>query len=239
MSETNNNSSMKNLGYVLVIVGILALVASYFLVFSKYNTKIDTIDGEIDTLNVKYNELVNKNNNKDQVLKQTEEANSEFDEILAKFDGGVTYQSEIMDAYNMTQKLQVKVPNLSLAPVADAYVFGALPSSNPNGGSGSGLSEYTGKMMTYSINTVSTYDKMKEILSDISNTKGKRKTITAVSFTYNSTKQEVEMSINAVEYAITGGDRVQSKVEIPSYIQSSTNIFYNEIIKNQTPATTN
>ena len=38
MSENGNN--MNNLRYVFVLIGVLALLASYFLVFTKYNTKI-------------------------------------------------------------------------------------------------------------------------------------------------------------------------------------------------------
>ena len=41
MSENRNN--MNNLRYVFILIGVLALLASYFLVFTKYNTKISDI----------------------------------------------------------------------------------------------------------------------------------------------------------------------------------------------------
>lgn len=231
MSETNNNSMMKNLKYVFLLIGILALVASYFLVFTKYNKKVDDIKPEITSLQVRYAELVDKNNNKDAIVTKTEETNKEVEKVMSKFDGGITYQSVIMDTYNMTQDLEIQIPSLSLTPVADEYAFGQLPSTNPNGSSSAALAEYKGLIMTYNITSLGTYDQMKTTINSLLNANGKRKVPTTISFSYESTKQEVAMSIAVSEYAIAGGDRVQSEVKIPAYMKSTPNVFYNDTLK--------
>lgn len=231
MNEAGNSSVSKNLKYILVLLGVLALVLSYFLVYRKYNTKIEDIKPVIEELQAKCDDLEAKNDNKANIEKLTQEAETAYAEVLAKFDGGLSAQAEIMDAYNMGQRLQIKVPTLSLSDAAVVYTFGQIQTSNPNGGVGGVSTEYAGSALTYSISTIGTYDQMKQTLNYIMQEEGKRKVPTAVSFAYDSTSQQVALSVNVIEYAVTGGDRVQKEVVIPGYVQSVPNVFYNEVIK--------
>lgn len=231
MSETSKSSISNNLKYILVLLGVVALVLSYFLVFTKYNTKTEDIQDEIDSLQEKCDDLEAKNSNKAKIETKTKEAEEKYESILKEFDGGVTYQSQIMDAYNMGQRLQIQVPALSLSLAAPVYTFGQIASSNPNGGLGGVSAEYSGEAMAYTIETVGTYDQMKQTLNYIMNEEGKRKVPNTITFAYDSSTQQVSMSINITEYAVSGGDRVQKEVEIPDYVKSTTNVFYNEAIK--------
>lgn len=231
MNEAGNSSVSKNLKYILVLVGVLALVASYFLVYREYNTKIEDIKPTIEELQTKCDDLEAKNDNKANIEKQTQEAEAKYAEILTKLDGGLSYQAEIMDAYNMGQKLQIKVPTLSLSPEAVVYTFGQIPTSNPNGGVGGASTEYSGVAMSYALSTIGTYDQMKQTLNYIMQEEGKRKVLDAVTFAYDSATQQVALSIKVTEYAVTGGDRVQKEVVIPEYAKSVPNVFYNEVIK--------
>lgn len=231
MNEAGNSSVSKNLKYILVLVGVLALVLSYFLVYRKYNTKIEDIKPVIDELQAKCDDLEAKNDNKANIEKLTQEAEVAYAELLAKFDGGLSAQAEIMDAYNMGQRLQIKVPTLSLSAEAVAYTFGQIQTSNPNGGVGGVSTEYSANAMTYTLSTIGTYDQMKQTLNYIMQEEGKRKVPNSISFAYDSSTQQVALSIKVTEYAVAGGDRVQKEVVIPEYVQSVPNVFYNEVIK--------
>lgn len=231
MNEASKNSISKNLKYILVLVGVVALVLSYFLVYQKYSGKSEDIQAEIDSLELKCEDLETKNNNKAAVEEKTKEAEAEYESLIKKFDGGVTYQSEIMDNYNMGQKLQIQVPTLQLGQLETMYTFGQLASSNPNGGTGGVNAGYSGVSMTYSITTIGTYDQMKQTLNYIMNEEGKRKVPITIAFAYDSANQLVALNVSLKEYAITGEDRTQQEVVVPGYAQSTTNVFYNEIIK--------
>lgn len=230
MSETNKNSTMGNMKYVLIIIGIVAIVLSYFLVYSKYNKKISNIDKVIDTLEVRKDDLESKNGNKDLVVSNMEKVNNEYETLLKKFSSDITYQSQIMDKYNMSQALGIQLPVLGLTEVAEEYTFGQIATSNPNGGVGGMSADYKGVVMTYSISTLGTYAQMTDTIKYLLNENGKRKVPLTISFTYDSTTQQVALIISAKEYAVVGGDRKVPEISIPGSPKSVPNIFYNEII---------
>ena len=87
MSENGNN--MNNLRYVFILIGVLALLASYFLVFTKYNTKINDISDEIKTLKTERDRLKELDANKDNIKSQTASLESDIDKELSKYDGGL------------------------------------------------------------------------------------------------------------------------------------------------------
>lgn len=227
MEESKNNGMMKNLKYVFVLVGVVAMVLAYFLVFNGYSDKADDLDSEIDELKGQYETLqqkAKKFNEKD-VKAYAEECDAEYEEVMKKFDGGISYQSQIMDTYNMTQALDIQIPSLNMSSVADVadteredIVF--LTGQN-----------YVEKIMTYQINTVTTYDKMKDVIKYILEFDGKRKVPTSISFNYDTTEQKVAIAFSVSEYAIAGEDRDVSDVKVLPYATGSTNIFYNEAIK--------
>lgn len=226
MSENGNN--MNNLRYVFILIGVLALLASYFLVFTKYNTKISDISDEIKTLRTERDRLKELDANKDNIKSQTASLESDIDKELSKYDGGLSYKAEIMDTYDMTQDLKVDVNSLTLNAKEVPYTFGQLASVNPNGGS-SDVGKYTSESMSYDISTNGTYDQMKQIIKYIIDTKGKRKALKTISISGGG-QEELNMTVSLTEYAIAGEGREIQKVEIPDYEQSTNNLFFNQVI---------
>ena len=233
MSENTGGQGNKNLKYVFLLVGVAALLLSYFLVFTKYNTKISDIATEIDGLQIRYDDLSIKESNKQNIIDKTEEANSNVSSLLSRFDGGITYQSEIMDNYELAEKMQIDLASITLTPTTDVYSFGQLASSNPNGGVGGLSTDYIGVSTAYTITVTGSYEQMKDILKEIRNNTSKRKAITGVQFAYNTEDNSSAVVINVNEYAIKGEGREQSKVTMPTINTSTTNIFYNSIIKSE------
>lgn len=218
---------MKNLKYVFVLVGVVAMVLAYFLVFSGYSDKADELDSEIDELKSQYTALQQKaaKFNKNDVEAYVAECDKVYDTVMGEFDGGISYQSQIMDTYNMTQKLDIQIPSLSMSAVTDVVDAEREDITFLTG------QNYVEKIMTYQINTETTYDKMRDVIRYILEFDGKRKVPTSISFSYDTTEQRVALSFSISEYAIAGEDRDVSEVKVLPYATGSTNIFYNEAVK--------
>lgn len=216
MNEKKSNQNLGSLKYLLVLVGVIALVASYFLVFSKYRTENEEIEAEIEELQERCDDLELKNRNKDTVLKNTEENNEKIEEILSKFDGGLSYQAEIVDLQNFINDNEgIDVPTLTIAAPTDVYTF---------------VNGNIGKAITYNYASTGTYDQMKEAIKYFSEYKGKRKVPSSIAFVYDYAEQKVTLSFSVTEYAVTGEGREQKTVSIPEYTKGNLNIFYDEVI---------
>ena len=47
MEETKNSALQQNMKYILILIGVVALILSYFMGYSKYQTNISDINDEI------------------------------------------------------------------------------------------------------------------------------------------------------------------------------------------------
>lgn len=230
------NGNSKNLGYMLVLLGIVLVAVSYMFVYKKTNQKIDEIDAEISTLKTRQKQLKRLEADRKNMLKNKAEAEEDYEELIKGFDGDITYQSEIMDAYEMTQEFDVEITRLALTPFTEVYSFGGIPSSNPNGGTGGADPSYIGKMESYNMSARADYDTTKEILEYFIDGKapyredGKRKVISSVTLSPNKAAQTVDVDLSINEYAIVGDDREMTEVPEYEYPTSTPNIFWGDEI---------
>lgn len=225
MNESKNNSIMNSLHYILILVGVLALVLSYFLVYSKYSDKLDTIKGEIKTLKEQRDDLETKDKNSAKVLAKTEDNKLEIEKRFKEFNGNLSCQNEIMDAYNITQKYpDVQVGALSMDDVTPGYEFGQV------GNSAGALSDYTAEYMKYTIKTGSSSDKIAEILRDIRDEEHTRKVFGGISISVDVDKNLVVMETTVFEHAVLGADRTFYEQTIPDYLKGREDIFLNSVI---------
>lgn len=222
--------SKKNLGYILALLGIVLVALSYFLVFTKYNEKCDSIDSELEGLRARRDQLEAMNSTKDEIVTATETAKTDRAELLKKYAAGITLESKVMDTYNMAKELNIKVPTLAMAVPVEEYTFGAIATSNPNGGTVANDENLSGKSMQYSISTIGTYEQMKEIVKYFTDTKGYRRVPDSIVITYDSGTEDVSMAITAKEYVITGDNREFVSPEVPGYVKGIGNIFYNQVL---------
>lgn len=218
MNETNNSSSSNgNIKYIFLLIGIVALVASYMLVTSKYTKINKDLTAEIETLDDRYKDLKNKVANEASVKAKTEENYKAAEEIYDKFDGKLSVQAAIMDTYNLKIDKKVDIPALNVTQPATAFEF-----ANGN----------VGNSMSYTFSTTGDYQQMKDVLKYFGDYKGKRKVPTSVSFTYDEIGQKVTLNLNVSEYSIEGEGRKQIPVTVPEYAVGKENIFFSEILVN-------
>lgn len=213
MNETKKSASVGSLKYIFILIGIVVALLSYVLVYNKYTPINEDLTSEIKDLKDRRDELENKKKNKENVEANTKENNEKFDEILAKFDGGLSYQAEIMDIFYHRKDEKVKIDALSYAAPTDISTFS-------NG--------YVGKSMTYDYSVVSTYDQMKDILEYFRLYTEKRKVPNTISFQYDPNTHNITTTFNVKEYAIAGEGKEVLPTREPSCSTGTNNIFYDQ-----------
>ena len=250
-----NSSSLKeNTGVLVLLIGILALIASYFLGFTSFNDKNSELSAKIESLEAKRDGLKADYANKSEYEKKTKEFDEKYEKILKEFDTTLTNESQIMDLYNMQLKNNVMVTAASLAMPEETYAFdGSLTTTDMTAqnqtvdANGNPVqadpiitttaidSSYRGVSCEESFSMSGSYGDIKTSLKDIVGS-NKRRVPTSISISYDSTEEKIICSVTASEYAITGDDRKQNKVEIPSSATGRDNLFFNGIGVQATPA---
>lgn len=236
MNESNNNSSLaKNIGPILLILGIVAVFLSYWLVYRKYDEKTTTVKDEIKTLEARRNDLRTLDAGKKAIQEKTEAAEKVCDKVLAEFDGDVAQKQIIMDIYNITQDVNQKsgkellVPKLELSEATEPYVFGGATDAEAGTDSTTsvitGGSEYTTKDIQYTVTTYGDYEQLKETLRDYIQFDKKRKVVNNIQVTFDTQYNLLKTEITVDEYAVLGEGRELTMPDVPQYDMSATDIF--------------
>lgn len=241
------NSSLKdNAGVLVLLLGLLACVASYFLGFTSYNDKNSELSANIESLEQKRDALKADYAKKDEYEQKTKEFDKKYEETLAEFDTTLTNESQVMDIYNMELKNNVLVTVARLNEPAETYAFdGSLTTSemlaqlqtvDANGNvvqanlitTTSIDPSYRGVSCDEEFNMQGAYGDIKTSLKDIAYG-DKRRVLKSVNITYDGTTEKIKCEVKAAEYAITGDDRKQNNVDIPSSAVGRENLFFDGI----------
>lgn len=99
---------------LLGLIGILAVVASYFLVYQPNIETAEALEQENSELQARVNDLSSKMANKDSYVEQTEEMNREMDTILSRFPVDVREEDAILLAINQELIAPMMISNVSI-----------------------------------------------------------------------------------------------------------------------------
>ncbi|SEQ07884.1 hypothetical protein SAMN02910289_01212 [Lachnospiraceae bacterium RM5] len=234
------------IGYIVIIIGVVALVLSYVMVFSKYKTKNDDLKTKITEKQAELDDYNSKNTNLKKVVKDTKENNERFEKVLSRFDGGLSYEAEICDAIKIAENDDVIFDGIKFDGDESTlvYQFGNDTKVVDENGDPASLTTvavvdstnvstdekdsdtYLGKSIVYTLTGKGTYENSLESLRNIENTSGKRKVLKGLSFTYDVLADEMAYEATFVEYAVTGNGREPYAFTIPTYSKGLANIFY-------------
>lgn len=226
-----NDEVMKKYGKLIyILVGIAALVISYVFGFNKLLASNDDINSEISDLQTKYNNLNADYSNKAKYIKDTKSIKKDYETMLKKFDAGITDESILVDSEDFETKLGVSVTSMTLQDIVEGYQFGQVQSHNPaDAGALSGMdSGYKGISSTYTMTAAGTYKQIFDLLETFKNG-NKRKVPTGLTFTYDATNEKVTCALDMAEYAIKGGDRKMSDIQIKQSNEGQGNIFFSQL----------
>ena len=99
---------------LLGLIGILAVVASYFLVYQPNMEATEALEQENSELQARVNDLSSKMANKDSYVEQTEEMNREMDTILSRFPVDVREEDAVLLAINQELIAPMMISNVSI-----------------------------------------------------------------------------------------------------------------------------
>lgn len=119
--------------FLLCLVGSLLLVfLAYYFGFRNFSDKTSSLESEISTLQVKYNDLKDKSDNIPKYKQDTENYSRIFEGGLAGYDSGFSQKATLMFTTELEAQLGVWVRTVSMPDAALVYTFGNVVSSNPS-----------------------------------------------------------------------------------------------------------
>lgn len=229
MEEIKNNSNIK---YVLILIGLVALALSYFLGYKGYQTDISDIKDEISSLEARYNDLKTKESKRKEYENDKKEADEKFEEILSKYDAGLSTKRIIMDCHNIASSSSLSLTSLSLSEPKLFWAFGTEKKDGKVNNKDINTYEMMASARTYSIQATGTYNNIKDLLDKIMSEKSKRRVPVSISFAFDPTLNTTSCNVSITEYAVIQNDRKETESIIPNYTQGIENIFFNSLAPN-------
>lgn len=113
---------------LLIVLGILALVISWQLIYRNNQTKTEEINAQNEELQKTVDRLEILNGKRPEYIAETERMKTEGDAVIDSFSSGVQVEDQVMYLYNMelVDANDVRVPNVSLQPAQIVPYAGTL-----------------------------------------------------------------------------------------------------------------
>lgn len=238
MDEKKPSFIEQNLKYIMIVIGILALVVSYFLFYSPKQSDINDIQDEIDSLESRYEDLKAKEKKRDQYIKDTEEAKAKRDNYLSFFAKGNFTKRQIMDYDTLATTTQVTLSTISFGKEGNAYAFGTAEHDGKFDKKAETLPEIYTTSKEYSLEVVGTYDNVLEFIRQVTENTKRRTSINSVSFSFDSALNTITANIRVAEYCLNGTDpelfgedgKNYTVVTIPVFATGVNNIFFTTLV---------
>ena len=206
-----------NIKLLLVIFAVAALGLTYMYVFKPNMEDKDSIKAQADQLEVKYNDLQAKKAHEAEYKQQIADNEIEFGEIVGKFPADLNQETEVMFVKSLDKDQGVYKMDIQNASFSQDQVFYTL-----------GESGYECITNTIPLSYKGSYEGIKDLmvyLMDQENGFKYRMSVDSVNIAYNESDETYSGSVNLLQYAIKGEDRVPEKpvVDVPKGVE---NIFH-------------
>lgn len=107
--------SKRDILLLVILLGILAVVCSYFLVFQPTMEKADALEQENSELQARINDLSSKMENKESYIAETESMNREMDLVFKEFPVDVKEEDSILLAINQELIAPMLISSISIS----------------------------------------------------------------------------------------------------------------------------
>ncbi len=198
----------RDLGVIMILVGILAIFLTYQVYFTDMQTQVEALQTEQKSLKSQITELQPVVDSAEFYQDEMERFQEEVEDMMDEYPVNVIYEDGIMYIVGLTDELDVQIPSLT---VSEATVSNSVEGTGILEGKTYQLLKAT-ETMTY---TAADYDTVKELLDYIYADENSKKTITSVSMTFDSTSGEIAGSLNISVFAMTDGTRTYEEVDLP------------------------
>ena len=199
-----------------VVIAVLILGAAYKFFYSEDIAKAESVQNEINTLQVRVDELNQKNANRPMYEAGITESDDIIDTILTLYGPGNTPEKTIMLVVDMCNKIGIKVPNVSF--MDDSRVF-ASEAQNENG---EPKIQIFKSGMALSVN--GGYTQIKKLM-DYINSYPERMNVENFTESFDSNSGRLVLTMNVNMYSVKDDNHVYEAPVVEDIEIGSTNIF--------------
>lgn len=198
----------RDLGVIMILVGVLSIFLVYQMSFTKMQTEVETLQAEQKTLKTQIDELQPIVDNAPFYQSEMERFLSELDEIMEEFPVRILYEDGIMYVVELEEEVNVEVGSFTATEssvVSTIEGIGSLLGHN-----------YALSSASLSFNyTVEDYAAMKEFLNYIYSDDNNKRNITSVSMAFDTETGEINGTISIGMFAMSDGLRQYTEQELP------------------------
>ena len=209
--------SQSNAKILLTLLGILLIVGAVFLVVRPKKEAIDTLKGEINELQARYDDLCEKEKHKDEFLQETADFNKHFDEVLVDYPADLNQESTVMFLKGCEEANEYENLSVALPRPSTYYVLGEGAADATTDASSLESDSYVVETESYTISYQGSYDGLKDYLKYIADYKY-RLNISQINIAYaqdaEQPVQECSGSLTLNAFSISGPNRTPDKPSV-------------------------
>jgi uncharacterized protein YsxB (DUF464 family) len=230
---------------IIVVIGSVAVLLSYFLVFKSMSDKNKALMSENLQLTARIADLQTKKANEAQYVSETERLNQEVADILTDYPSYLQIENGIMDVVGLEERTDADVPAVTIAdPVSVAVSTASAAAASDTADTaaaetaeGQVEASVASQYYLYDVNTnlsySATYDGMKDLLNEITQEQDK-KSISTFTATLDLTSGEISGALSYESYFIFGQDKDYVPADIPNIKHGTKDIFGSTGVKSAT-----
>ena len=203
--------SKSNIKILLFIAAVAILGLTYMYVFRENMDTAESIQAEVDSLQVRYDDLKAKEKDRDMYVAETERLNGLFQERLAYFPATLDQEISVMFIKGIEKdegNLQFAVNSVGLGEPETFYTLGSSANTEETAAGG-----YQCMTAAFPIQYEGSYEGLKDFMDYIMGYKY-RMNLSTINITYDSQNDIYSGNLNMNAYCITGGDREADKVDV-------------------------
>lgn len=221
------NMSASNKNMILVFLGIIVIVAAYFLGVSPMLEEKEKIDKEVTALQSRYNELQQKKDRQAEYEEGIKLFNEKFDEKLNQFPATLNQEYTIEFVEGIRQAYDFNAKTLSLGKPDQFYILGSsIATAEAEEGTESTEapapeatepviddSTYVCYTAAFPITYEGSYEGIKNVLNYVAGYRY-RMTVDTTNISYDVSTDTYSGDIMLTCYSISGPDRSDDKLDI-------------------------
>jgi hypothetical protein len=199
----------RDLGVILILVGILSVFLTYQMYFSSKQSEIEALQTEQKNLTKEINELQPVVDDAPFYQSEMERFVKEVSDMVQEFPVQIWYEDGILYVIEMEENLDVTIPDFTPTQSMDNLLSMVEGAGNFTGNT---YSLYQASIsMTYE---AAGYDELKDVLNYIYDDEDNKRVITSVNFNFDETTGEISGSMNINMYAMDDGSRVYTEQKL-------------------------
>lgn len=205
--------SKKALNYILCALGVMILLAGYFMVYMDFSSKTDTVNSETQTLNTRLSTLNGYNTSLQKYKTTIDQDKTDINTVLSKFYSAEKPEDFLALAINIQNKLGPNVTGMTFAePVVIFNINGVADTNDVK--TPVKPQKLTTYLISATINAGMKYDQMKQTLDYILAQPDVTK-LNRLNMTFDSATGLINGSFVVDKYYITGRDIEEHQVVLP------------------------